>query len=119
MKGFNKVTLIGNLGQDAKVSEHGGDTTIANMRLAVTERRKKNGAYEEQTQWFNVTAFGRLGDIAMEYGKKGVGLFVEGRIEVKEPEPGKRYVDIIANELVFTSTKKKEGETEGEGGLPF
>lgn len=81
---MNKVILIGRLTRDPEVrySAGEGSMAIASYTLAVDRRRRANGGPEEQTADFiRCTAFGRNGEFAEKYLKKGTKILVQGRIQ--------------------------------------
>jgi single-strand DNA-binding protein len=115
----NKVTLIGNLGRDAEIRNTGGGTTIANLRLATTDRRKaQDGTWQDHTEWHAVVAFGKTAEVMEKWGKKGKMLYVEGRIQTREytdKDGNKRWsTEIVANEIRMLGGKG-EGEGQGQG----
>jgi single-strand DNA-binding protein len=114
----NKVTLIGNLGKDAEIRNTGGGTTIANLRLATTDRRKaQDGTWEDHTEWHSVVAFGKTAEIMEKWGKKGKMLYVEGRLQTREyndKDGNKRWsTEVVANEIRMLGAKGDEGTTTG------
>lgn len=108
---LNKVILIGNVGKDPETRKF-TDTMVCNLTLATTEKfKRKDGNYEDVTEWHNLQIWGKLGEIAEKYVKKGSQIYVEGKIKQRmyEPENGqKRYItEIIVSELRLLG--KKEG----------
>lgn len=82
MAGVNKVILLGNLGADPEVKYLEGDNVVANLRLATTESYKdRNGNRVEQTEWHDLELWGGQAKIAEQYLKKGMQLYVEGKIK--------------------------------------
>ena len=103
-RGINKVILVGNLGNDPETKYTQGGMAITKVSLATTSVRKdRDGQQQEKTEWHRVTFFGKLGDIAGEYLKKGRQVYVEGEIRYSEHtgDDGQKryYTDIIANEM--------------------
>ncbi len=101
---LNKVFLIGNLGADPDSRYTQDGTCVCNIRLATTERYKdRNGEQQERTEWHRVVLWGRLGEIASQYLRKGSRVFVEGRIETRkwqDREGNDRYTtEIRASEM--------------------
>ena len=81
---MNKVILVGRLTRDPDVRYSSGDSAMAIARysLAVDRRRRANGGNDDQTADFiNCVAFGRDGEFAEKYLKKGTKILVEGRIQ--------------------------------------
>jgi len=119
-RGINKVILIGNLGADPEVrcAQSGG--AVANVRLATSEswRDKQTGEQREQTEWHRVVFFGRLGEIAGEYLKKGSKVYVEGSIRTRKWQDrdgnDKYTTEIIGNEMQMLDSR---GGGAGGGGF--
>ncbi len=117
-RGVNKVILIGNLGADPEVRYTTSGGAVANLRLATTDqwRDKQSGENREQTEWHRVVMFGRLGEIAGEYLKKGSKVYVEGAIRTRkwqDRDGNDRYTtEIVANEMQMLDSR-------GEGGGGF
>ena len=115
-RGVNKAILVGNLGNDPEVKYTQGGMAITKVSLATTSVRKdKDGNQQETTQWHRVTFFGKLGEIAGEYLKKGSQVYVEGEIRYDKytgQDGVEKYsTDIIANEMQMLG-----GKSEGGGG---
>jgi single-strand DNA-binding protein len=104
-RGINKVILIGNLGRDPEVRYTANGGAIANITLATSEawKDKVTGEQQDRTEWHRVVFFGRLGEIAGEYLKKGSKIYVEGRLQTRKwqgQDGQERYTtEIIANDM--------------------
>ena len=102
-RGINKVILVGNLGNDPEVKYTAGGMAICTLSLATTSVRKdKERQQIEKTEWHRVKLFGKLGETAGEYLKKGRQVYIEGRIEYGsyEKDGTKHYTtDIIGDEM--------------------
>ena len=114
-RGINKVILVGNLGNDPEVKYTQGGMAITKVSLATSSVRKdKDGNQQEKTEWHRVTFFGKLGEIAGEYLKKGSQVYVEGRITYSETtgDDGQKkyFTDIVADELQMLGGKGESGE---------
>jgi len=82
---LNKAMLIGNLGADPETRYTQDGTCVCNLRLATTEKFKdRNGQQQEKTEWHRVVLWGRLGEIANQYLKKGARVYIEGKIETRK-----------------------------------
>lgn len=119
-RGVNKVILVGNLGNDPEVKYTAGGMAICTLSLATTSVRKdKEGQQVEKTEWHRVKLFGKLGEIAGEYLKKGRQAYIEGRIEYGsyDKEGVKHYTtDIIADEMQMLGGGGEGGAGGGGGG---
>ena len=117
-RGVNKVILVGNLGNDPDVKYTQGGMAITTLSLATTSVRKdRDGNNQEKTEWHRVKLFGKLGEIAGEYLKKGRQVYIEGRLEYGsyEKDGVKQYTtDIIADEMQMLGGG--DGQRGGEGG---
>ena len=119
-RGVNKVILVGNLGNDPDVKYTQGGMAITTLSLATTSVRKdRDGNQQEKTEWHRVKLFGKLGEIAGEYLKKGRQVYIEGRIEYGsyEKDGVKQYTtDIIADEMQMLGGGDGQRGGEGAGG---
>ena len=104
-RGINKVILIGNLGADPETRAMPSGTTVANLRIATSEswRDKQSGEQQERTEWHRVALFGRLGEIAAEYLRKGSQVYIEGSLRTRkwqDKQGNERYsTEIVGNEM--------------------
>ena len=103
-RGVNKVILVGNLGNDPEMKYTQGGMAIATLSLATTSVRKdKEGNTQERTEWHRVKLFGKLGEIAGEYLKKGRQVYIEGSIRYDKFTGAdgveKYFTDIVADEM--------------------
>lgn len=124
-RGANIVILVGNLGNDPDVKYTQGGMAITTISLATTSSRKdKDGNQTEKTEWHRVKLFGKLGEIAGEYLRKGTQVFIRGRIEYGsyEKDGVKHYtMDIVADEMQMLGGKGQEsggGSGGSRGGAP-
>ena len=82
----NKVILIGNVGQDPKVTYFDGGACVAQLRLATTERgyTLQNGTQvPDRTEWHNIVMWGKDAETAERYIRKGTKLYVEGKLRTR------------------------------------
>lgn len=118
-RGVNKVILVGNLGNDPDVKYTQGGMAITTLSVATTSVRKdRDGNPQEKTEWHRVKLFGKLGEIAGEYLKKGRQVYIEGRIEYGsyEKDGVKHYTtDVVADEMQMLGGGEGGGAAGGRG----
>lgn len=116
-RGINKVILIGHLGADPETRAMPSGMTVANLRLATTEswKDKQSGENQERTEWHNVALFGRLGEIAAEYLRKGSQVYIEGRLRTRKWQD-KEGRDRYTTEIVGSEMQMLGGRGGGAGG---
>jgi single-strand DNA-binding protein len=99
----NTITLIGNLTRDPELRYTTGGRGVASFGLAVNRRYQVNNEWQEQTSFFNVVAWGDLGENCAASLVKGARIIVTGRLEQRSwetPEGDKRsVVEIVADEI--------------------
>ncbi|KFN50986.1 single-stranded DNA-binding protein, partial [Arenimonas composti] len=115
-RGVNKVILVGNLGNDPEVKYTQGGMAVCTLSVATTSVRKdRDGNQQERTEWHRVKLFGKLGEIAGEYLKKGRQVYIEGSIRYDKftgQDGQERYfTDIVADEMQMLG-----GGGGGDGG---
>ena len=115
-RSLNKVTLIGNLGNDPEIRTTSSGSKVANFSLATTRQwNSASGEKQEKTEWHKCIAWNTggkgtgLADIIERYVKKGDKLYVEGRIEYRQYEDKEkqtRYVtEINVREILLLGGK--------------
>lgn len=85
---YQRLTIVGNLGQDPEMRYTRDGTPVTNFSVA-TNRRWTNtdGSQGEETVWFRVTVWRRMAEVCNEYLEKGRQVLVEGRLN-PDPETG-------------------------------
>jgi single-strand DNA-binding protein len=103
--GLCKAVLIGHLGKDPEMRYTPDGLAVANFSVAATEKIKG----QDRTEWFRVTAFGKLGEICGQYLSKGKQVYVEGRLQSNEytdKEGNKRFsLDVVASTIQMIGSK--------------
>ena len=93
---LNKILIIGNVGGVPQIRTV-GDQKVAQFSVATTEKRKdKTGNVISETEWHNVTFWGKTAEIAEKYVQKGTQVYIEGRIKTE------KYTDKNGNEKFMT-----------------
>jgi single-strand DNA-binding protein len=121
-RGVNKVILVGNLGGDPETRSMPSGMTVTNIRIATSEswKDKASGAQQERTEWHSVALFGRLGEIAAEYLRKGSQVFIEGKLRTRkwqDKQGNDRFTtEIIADNMQMLGGRSGGGGTGGGGG---
>ena len=103
MASENSVTLVGNITRDPELRYTTGGRGVASFGLAVNRRYQQNGEWQEQTSFFNITAWGDLGENSAASLTKGSRVIVTGRLQQREYETRegekRTIVEVIADEL--------------------
>lgn len=86
MRGINKVTILGNLGQDPETRYTQSGSEIANISVATDEsyKDKQSGQLVPKTEWHRVVVFGKLAEIVAQYCRKGSKIYLEGRLQTRK-----------------------------------
>jgi len=112
MPALNRVQLIGRLGKDPESKFTPTGKKVAHFSVAVSNRWKSSdGESKEYTEWVNVEAWGRLGEICQEYLKKGSLVFVEGRLKTDRYENDgetRYYTKVVALSMQMLDRKPNE-----------
>jgi single-strand DNA-binding protein len=116
-RGVNKVILVGTLGADPETRSMPSGMTVTNIRIATNEtwKDKASGAQQERTEWHSIALFGRLGEIASEYLRKGSQVFVEGKLRTRKWQD-KQGNDRYTTEIIGDNMQMLGGRSGGGGG---
>ncbi|HEX3071071.1 MAG TPA: single-stranded DNA-binding protein [Thermoanaerobaculia bacterium] len=115
----NRVILVGRLGKDPEMRSIPSGTSVTKFSLATDERfTDKSGEKQERTEWHNIEAWGKLGEICGQYLRKGRLVYIEGSIRTeswddKESGQKKYKTKIVATDMKML---EKKGDDEGGGG---
>ena len=122
----NTITLVGNLTRDPELRFTTGGRGVASFGNAVGRRYQVNGEWQEQTSYFNITAWGQLGENAAATLAKGSRVIVTGRLEQREyttRDGDKRTaIEVVADELgpslrwATAQVERQSGQGGGGGG---
>lgn len=113
MPALNKVMIIGHVGRDAECKYTQSGTAVANFSVAVSEKYGE----KETTEWFNVTVWAKLAEVAGQYIRKGMQIYVEGsqRTETWEKDGVKQYKTTLnARSFQFLGKKGDSGEAPSD-----
>ena len=120
----NKVILVGRLGRDPETRYMPNGDAITNFSLATDEQwRDRNGERQTRTEWHNVSLYGKLGEIAGQYLRKGSQVFIEGKIQ------SRKYTDkdgiermaynIIGNEMKMLGNRNDGSDSGNNNAAPL
>ena len=125
----NSVTLIGNITRDPELRFTPSGQAVATFGIAVNRRFQRNNQWEEQTSFFNVTAWATLGENVSNSLSKGARVIVNGRLEQRswETQEGEKrsVVEVVADEIgpslrwataEITKNERREGTSDFSGG---
>ena len=124
---MNKIQLIGNIGKDAETKTFDNGGKIVNFTMATTKRGYTSSdgrKIEDKTTWHNCIVRKKgLSDVAENYIKKGMKVYVEGELEIREYEKDgiKRYVpEVIVDTIELLTPKEQPTQSSFENNdFPF
>lgn len=117
----NKVILVGNVGKDPEVRHLDSGVAVASFSLATSETyNAKNGERVTTTEWHNIVLWRGLAEVAEKYVRKGMLLYIEGRIRSRsydDKDGVKRYITEINgdNMRMLGSKDSSSGGSSSQG----
>ena len=117
---INRVVLTGNLTRDPELRSLPSGTSVCNLRIASTTRRKdqSTGEWVDKPNYFDVTVWGMQGENCAQYLAKGRPVAIDGRLEWREWQDkegnNRQSVEIIADAVQFLG-----GRDDAQGGGGF
>jgi single-strand DNA-binding protein len=105
-RGLNKVIIIGNVGRDPEMRFTPSGRPVTSFSVAVSRTwTSAEGERHEETEWFNVVAWGNLAEICKTHLNKGQQVYIEGRLQTRgwEDDAGKKHfrTELVANEMIL------------------
>src|SRR6266536_6670896 len=120
MPALNRAQLIGRLGKDPEGKFTPTGKKVTHFSIAISNRWKsKEGDAKEYTEWVNIEAWGRLGEVSQEYLKKGSLVYLEGRLKTEKYEDkdgGTKFFTKVVTQLVQFLSDRRAGDTVVEQG---
>jgi len=114
MINLNKTLHAGNLTRDPELRDTKSGTKVASIAIAINRHWKdKDGNPQQETEFQDITAYGKQAETIGQYFKKGDPIFVEGRLktekwEDKDGNPRSKKIIILENFKFFNTGKKQE-----------
>ncbi len=99
-----KITVIGHLGRDQEMRYTPSGQSVTSFSIATNRKFTVGGEQREETDWFNVSAWGRLSDLCNQYLTKGQQVYVEGRLHLRSYE-GRDGQTRWVNEISLTDVQ--------------
>ena len=124
---FNKTILMGNLTRDPEIKSLPSGQTVTNFGLAVSERwtDKTSGEKREEVCFVDVAAWGRRGEVVLEYFSKGKPILVEGKLKFRQWEAddgtkrSKHSVTLDRFSFVGSKNDSNGASSDELGDIPF
>lgn len=117
-RGLNKVMLIGRIQpNDPELRYTQSGQAVCTYKMVTDESYKdRDGNTVERSEWHNIVAWGKAGEIIAQYMKKGSQMFVEGRLQSRKYEDKEgqtRYVtEIVVGDFSFLDSGGQRGDGE-------
>jgi single-strand DNA-binding protein len=121
-RGLNKVMLIGNLGRDPEMRYTPSGKPVTSFSLAASRNWvSADGERHDETEWFNVVAWGNLAEICNQHLNKGQKVYVGGRLQTRswEDENGQKHfrTEVVANEMIILTGRPEQLESLNSAGI--
>jgi single-strand DNA-binding protein len=114
---LQKITIIGNLGNDPEMRYTPSGHAVTNFSVAANRSyTKSDGTKEKETTWFKVATWGKRAEVCNQYLKKGSLVYIDGRVKASafEGSEGPRAsLEVTAEHVIFLSTNR-DGEVVQE-----
>lgn len=118
-KDLNKVQMTGYLGADPEMRYTATGSAVTSFRVAAGRSWKdKDGTPHDETEWFRVVAWDKLGEICNQYLLKGSRVYVEGRLQTRtwtDRDGQARYTsEVIAQDMIMLSSRRDSGPPQDD-----
>lgn len=123
-RGLNKVMIIGYLGRDPEMRYTPSGRPVTSFSVATSRTwTSAEGERREETEWFNVVAWGTLAEICKSHLSKNQQVYIEGRLQTRgwEDESGKKHfrTELVANEMILLGDRRREQQLHDEGDVDY
>ena len=117
MSSFNRVIVMGRLGQDPQVKYLASGTAVCELSLACDRqwKDKQTGESKKETDWILVTLWGRTAEIAGEYLQRGSSCLIEGHLQLdvfkdKNTQENRQKLKVVGESLQLLGSKSDRSE---------
>jgi single-strand DNA-binding protein len=108
MASYNKITLIGNVGNDPQMKIVGDNRKVTELSLAINEKGR-NGQ-PDKTEWYRVSLWDNKAEVAATYVKRGNPIYIEGRLSVRtyvDKDGRERYsLEVLASDMQLLGSRE-------------
>lgn len=119
---MNKCILMGNLTRDPEIRYSQGENSLAIARFSLAVNRRFSRDGEEDTDFFNCTAFGKQAEFVEKYFRKGSRMLLSGRIQNNNytNDKGEKVygVQVVAEEIEFGERKNNDSTQNNVSSKP-
>lgn len=116
---MNKVNLIGNLVKDPELRYTKHNTPVASYTIAINSRYGEH----QETDYINITTWGKSGEFVSKYFKKGQAIAITGRLKNKNYEDSKGVkhygMEVVTEDVEFVGSKKEQPKEEFQPNFDF
>ena len=107
--------IIGHLGRDPEMRYTPSGRPVTTFSVATSRSwNTSSGERRSETEWFNIVAWGGLAEVCNEYLKKGLQVYIEGRLQTRNwnDDDGNRRtsVEIVAKEMIMLGDRKSKSD---------
>ena len=112
---MNNLTILGHLGRDPEMTYTANGAAVTKFSMAVSRKYTNAGGDRmEHTDWFQVSAWNKLAEVANQYLTKGSPVLVIGRVELDEWDgqdgQHRAALAVTANQLELLGGKRSDGD---------
>ena len=117
---FNKIILVGNITREIELRYSQSGSAIANTSIATSRKFTVNGEKKEEVCFVDITFFGRSGEIANQYLRKGSKILVEGRLNFdqwvdKDGQKRSKHSVIVESMQMLDTKPKDDNQSSYQG----
>lgn len=122
-RGLNKVMIIGHLGKDPEMRYTPSGRPVTTFTVAVSRSwNSADGERHNETEWFNIVAWGNLAEICKQYLAKGQQVYIEGRLQTRrwDDKEGQKHtsVEVVAGEMMMLGERRETNHGAEEQSAP-
>lgn len=122
-RGLNKVLIIGHVGREPEMRHTPKGRPVTSFSVATNHSwTSAEGERHEETEWFNVVAWGNLAEVCKSQLTKGQQIYIEGRLQTRgwEDQSGKKHfrTEIVANRMLLLGERRNQNSDIDFGDIP-
>ena len=116
---WHQILIVGNVGKDPEMRYTPSGRPVTTFTVAVSRSwNTVDGERHNETEWFNVVAWGNLAEICKQYLNKGQQVYIEGRLQTRrwDDKEGVKHtsVEVVANEMMMLGERREHANNAGQ-----
>lgn len=120
---LNQITLMGRITADPELRYTQAQTPVTSFSIACERDLTSKLTGQRETDFIDIVAWKNVGEFVSKFFKKGMMIAISGRLQIREwrdkDDKIHRNAEVVADNVYFAESRKKESSEDKDNSLPF